>query len=140
MAKLERLTEEVELMACEAIANGDSFKAVSEKMGLTQGQLVTYRRLFPDFQMRVAEAKESLCEDLEDDLLQIPHKYDKDTAKLLSANTIKYLEFNNPKRYSPRQQFDMSVTIDIAGALDRAEQRVIDVVATNVVPLLNKKA
>lgn len=137
---MEKLTTKQEEKALELIAQGESFEEVAIMLGLlSAGQLATYRKHYPEFNNSVYESRQIYCEHLEKRLLEIPHMYDVNVAKLLSANIIKFLEYNNRDRYAPRQQHDINVTLDISGALERAKRRVIDVSPTNVLPMKMKE-
>lgn len=136
----ERLSDQQEQQACEMAADGEKFKTIAQALGFqNSSQLSQYRKYFPDFEYKFQDAVSSYNEDLEAEMIVIPHKYDKDTATLLSNNIKWLLSVRDPKRYAPRQQNDVNVTIDIGGALERASQRVLDITPNNVLSITGKK-
>lgn len=119
---------------------GATFQAIAEKLGLKNaGKLVRYLKLFPDFDERFKEACATDNLRLEAELLELPFKYDKDTAKLLSDNMKWLLTVRDKEKYSPRIQQDVAVRIDISGAIERGNQRVEEAMrmieVSNVIPL-----
>lgn len=122
------------------VANGESYATIASTLGLmTTASFARYRRCFPEFDDQFNDSILANCLHLEQELLEIPHKYDKDTAKLLSDNIRWLLSVRNFKRYAPRQQHEVNVSVDLSGAIAQANQRVVEIEASNVYQLPAKK-
>jgi hypothetical protein len=133
---LSRRDESAEEKCLSGITQGDSMEESAMKLGLEKGYLFPkYRKLYLDFDESCLAALDQYCDKLENDLKYIYQKYDEKTARGMSQNIIKLLEFYNPKKYSPKQQHDINMTLpDIGKALDEAERRVVEA-TRNVVQL-----
>lgn len=122
---IKRRPIEDEDKAIELAVEGKTLVDIAKILGFTSKYAFTnYRHKFEDFNQRLDHARSDYCDDLEDQLLTIPMELDCKTAQILSNNIIKILEYRNPKRYSPKYQHEIQVTVDISGSLDRAERRV----------------
>lgn len=136
---LSRRDETTEEKVVSGICEGDSMEESAMKLGLEKSFLFPkYKKLYPDFEDMCLLAIEALGDKLENDLMYVCQKYDEKSARIMSDNIKKRLEYINPKKYSPRQQHDITVGIpDIGKALDDAERRVVE--ANTVVQLTGKK-
>jgi hypothetical protein len=130
-----RLSQEQEQVIFDKVLEGSKLIDISKLIGFSRYEFVTYRKNFPEFNDKLEAARNDYCDYLEDMLLDLPTRYDSDTAKQLSTNIMKILEYRNPKRYSPKFQHDIQVTVDISGSLDRAERRVLESNISNVIAI-----
>lgn len=135
MKQLERLRPEIEERACENILAGYKLDAVARDMGLNRRKLQIYLIQHPEFAVMVDNALLAQCMYLEEDLLNCADDYGKDVARTKLEAIAKILKYRNPKRYGDKTQIDMTVSVDISGAIDAAERRVEQIVATNVIAI-----
>lgn len=143
MAKIYDLSRRPDKLEDEVIAgicDGDSMEQSARKLELELPYLFSkYRKAYPDFDEDCAAALEAYCDRLENDLKYVYQKYSPKEADGMSKNMIKLLEFYNPKRYSPKQQHDITMQMpDISKALDEAERRVVEA-TKNVVQITASK-
>ena len=130
------LTEEEIDLAINLVLEGQKFTDIAKKLGFKNRQeFHNYCRSHPEFKERLDQARNDYCDHLEDLLLDVPIRYHGETAKVLSQNIMKILEYRNPKRYSPKFQHEITTTIDIASSLDKAERRVLDITQSNVIAI-----
>lgn len=118
----------MEEAAVTGICEGDSMEESALKLELEKPYLFSkYRKMYADFDDDCIAALDAYCAKLENDLKTVFQKYDEKVARGMSQNIIKLLEFYNPKKYSPKQQHDITMQMpDISRALDEAERRVIE--------------
>lgn len=138
---IKRLSEELEEIAFDMTLDLERQRDIATRIGLgSQSAYVRYMAKFPDFQAKIHAARSAACSILEEQLLYCADDYDKDSARVKMESISRTLKFIDPKRYGDKLNLDVSLQIDIAGSLERAEQRLIDVTSTNVfaLPILNK--
>jgi len=136
----KRLPPEVEEKACEMILDGKKLDEVSEMMGLqSRRALQKYLITYPEFKERLDGALVAYCIYLEEELLAVCDNYNDKYAKVKLEAIAKILKYRDPKRYGDKTQIDVSMNVDIAGSLERAERRVIEANALNVIPLVAAK-
>lgn len=139
---LSRRDEKVEEFVITGICNGDSMEESAMKLQLDKPYLFPrYRKLYAEFDDLCWAATDAYCDKLENQLMYIYQQFPQDekTARGMSDNIKKRLEYLNPKKYSPKQQHDITMQMpDISKALDEAERRVIES-TKNVVQLTPAK-
>lgn len=133
---LSRRDEKLEELCISGICQGDSMEESAMKLQLEKPYLFPrYKKTHPDFEDMCMAALDAYCDRLENELKYVFQKYDEKTARGMSQNYIKLLEFYNPKKYSPKQQHDITMQLpDISKALDEAERRVVEA-AKNVIQI-----
>lgn len=135
---MKQLTLEEEERAIMLVFEGEYLKNIAKILGFnTNHEFSKYMRKNVEFKQRMDEAIIDSCPFLEEQLLSIPYKYREEpkVAEQLCKSIIQLLKYRDSKRYGDKTQIDVSMTLDIAGALGRAEQRMIDVTAGNVIAL-----
>lgn len=139
MAKLTRLTPEQEDEILDCVISGHTLEGLACSNGFTgKPQLMRYLAKYPDFQARFQNALSAQCIDLEEQLLHVADTYEKDLARTKLESISRILKFRDRKRYGDKTEVELNVTLDISGALDRAERRVEQIAETNVL-LINPK-
>lgn len=132
---IERLSKDIESKVCEWALNGEKFVDIARKIGMSVHQFHSYKSKFEEFNIALDKARNGYCDQLEDLLLTIPLEFDPKVAEIYSKNIQQILKYRNPKRYGDKVNLDMTVSVDIAGALDRAERRVLESSISNVITL-----
>ncbi len=139
MAKVVRLTDELEEMAIDGVLQGHSLEGIAATIGFSgKPKLMQYLAKFPDFGAKFQAALSAQCIDLEEQLLNVADHYEKDVARTKMESIKQILKYRDRKRYGDKTEIDMSVTVDISGAIDAAERRVEQVVGTNVVSIASR--
>ncbi len=142
MSEIKRLSDETEQSAIDMAANGVQFKDIAIKLKFNDASaFLRYRTKFTDFNVRLMNALDAYCIDLEFKLLEIDKHYDNTRmAEVISKNIQQVLKYRNPKRYGDKIDMNVNQTIDITGAIDSATKRIIDVTPNhnNVRQLVDK--
>lgn len=127
--EIKRLDDSVEQIAFDMAIDCKTLKEIGLKLGFqTPTQFSRYRVAFPEFDAELTKMREYACEYLEDRLLTVADEFnDARRADIMSRNILSIMAFRNPKKYSPKQQIDVNVSVDIVKALESAERRIIDV-------------
>lgn len=135
----KRISAEQESIAIDRLVAGDSLTNVSALLGFkSHQQFFRYRRAFPEFDAQCLEARLMNCEIREDELLNIVETYpDPKQADVASRAIMRVLSYRDPRRYGEKMDLNVNQTVDISGALARAERVVLD--ASKVIPLLPSK-
>lgn len=120
----------------EYLSNGESLASICrDRPGMPKDPSRLRRWIFndPDRKQQYMEAQEVGTEALADEMLTIADGTDslEDVQRSqLRVNTYKWVvACRNRSRYGEKKQIEQSVTVNIAEAMDRAEQRVIDIKA-----------
>lgn len=136
-----KLTPEQEDLAFDLILNTEKQANIARQLGFKNR--TAYQKYIvnnPDFFELCERARAAACWFLEDQLLFVADDYDGKVARTKMDCIAKILAYRDPKRYGNKMDLNVTQTIDISGALDRAERRVIDVTAPgNVVSITGKK-
>lgn len=138
--KLERLSTDAEDEAIDGVISGYTLEGIAAGAGFSnKGQLLRYLAKYPEFMARFENALAAQCIDLEEQLLNCADKYDKDVCRTKMESISRILKFRNRKRYGDKTEVEMNLTVDISGALERAERRVGEIVESNVVQIATRK-
>lgn len=139
MAK-KRLSNELEELAFDMVLDGFKLDDIAKKLGLTGRKgLQRYQIYFPEFQELFQRARLAECDYLEERVRYVLDDYSVDAAKIQLEVLTRLLKWRDPKRYGDRQQIDMNVSIDVLGSLERANQRVVEAMKTNVIEMVPTK-
>lgn len=132
--EIYRRGPEVEELAFDMILDGKSLDDIAQAMGLgTRRRFQKYMIKFEDFSQMMERARLAECQYLEEQMLSVCTDYSDKYAKIQLEALAKILKFRDPKRYGDKMNVDVAMSVDISGALSRAEKRLIDV--TNVIAL-----
>lgn len=139
MAKrIERLPEDKEELAFDLVLEGNTLETIAKRIGLTSAQsLQRYMMKFPEFMELFDRARVAECIQIEEDYRHILDNHSAEGARVQEVILSKLLKWRDQRKYGDKTQIDMSMTIDISGALDRAEKRVLEI-ASNVIALPEK--
>lgn len=126
--KIVKKTDEQEDKAIDAILEGKKLHDVAVAMGLnSRVALQKYLIMFPEFMQRFDRAKFADCARLEEEFEHICDKFRPDYGRNQIEIIRRLLMWRNPQKYGEKQQIDMKMEVDISGALDRAQKRLVDV-------------
>lgn len=132
-----KLSDAQEDMAVDMILNLDTMSSIQKKLGFKTRQLFSkYLADNPIFLQKIEAAKALTCAFLEDELLTCAQDYPKDISRVKMESIARVLKYRDPKKYGDKLDMSVTHTIDIAGSLDKADKRMLDVTPINVVPLL----
>lgn len=135
-----KLSDDQENKAIDMVLNLDPMDNVRKELGFKSRQkFAKYLADNPLFLSKIEAAKQLSCYYLEDDLLSCADKFNKEYARVKMEAIAKMLKFRDPKKYGDKLDMSVTHTIDIAGSLDRASKRMIDVTPINVLPILGNK-
>lgn len=134
-----KLTEEQEDEIFELITRTDKLAYIGKQYGFTRSGFAKYMAKHPDFFAKVERARAATCMYLEDDLLSCADDNDPKVARVKMESIAKILKYRDPKRYGDKIDMSVNHTIDISGSLERAERRIIDVTASNVIAIAHGK-
>ena len=135
-----KLTEEQEELAIDMILMLKQQQEIARKLGFKNRNAYSkYLIKHPEFFEQVERAVVMSCLYLEDDLLAVADDYNKDNARVKMESIARVLKFRNPKKYGDKLDMSVAHTIDISGSLERAEKRIIDVTASNVIAIAHGK-
>lgn len=116
----------------ERISNGKTLSAVRKELNINPREWWETIQQDPLFAEDIKNARLHACEALADNVLTIADDYsDPQQARIKLESVSKYLGWMDPSRYGNRIDIAVTQTIDIAGAIERATQRI----AIDVTPL-----
>lgn len=97
----------------------------AQKLGFTSKYtLFTYCTKNPEFHSKIKQARLDACDFIEDQMWQIPEKYDAKKAKVVLDMYCRLLAFRNPAKYSQRIDLNVNQTVSIRYNLEAADSRV----------------
>jgi hypothetical protein len=126
MAKQKkREFSEAELDAVvDLILSGGTYEDVAKKLGFKNyGALKRYLKTDPDLDLRIKDARFDSCDALEDQLLMLADKYNKEYARVKMEAISKLLQYRNPQKYSHKVDLNVNQNISIKANLDKATER-----------------
>lgn len=136
MAKIKRLTEDLEDLAIDGVLQGHTLEGIAAQIGFTgKPKLMQYLAKFPEFGAKFQAALSAQCIDLEEQLLNVADHYEKDMARTKAECIKTILKYRDRKRYGDKTEIDVSMSVDISGAIDAAERRVGEIATTNVIAI-----
>lgn len=125
---MKRLSPELEDQAIDGVLEGHSLEGIACTIGFTgKPKLMRYIAKYPEFGARFQNALAAQCIDLEEQLLNVADHYEKDVARTKMESITRILKFRDRKRYGDKTEIDMSLSVDISGAIDAAERRVAEI-------------
>lgn len=134
--ELTRRKPEYEEAAFDMILEGKSLDEIAQAMGLgSRRRFQKYCMKYAEFQEACDRARLAQCLYLEEQMLKVCDDYNDKYAKTQLEALAKILKYRDPKKYGEKVNLEVAVTVDISGSLNRAEQRMIDVTASNVIAL-----
>lgn len=106
------------------LAKGLTRAAACKQLGIPAQHAHDWMRRDPTFAERANVARDWGCEMLEHEIQTAGHDYPPAQARVISENYKWLLSKRKPETYSDRMQLDVHSTVDVAGALSSARERV----------------
>lgn len=133
--RIYELTEEQQFEAIEMALNCQPYRKIAKVLGFKHDtDLENYRKRNPLFEERLRTAREFGLEELAHSVLSLVDDYENPNQARAKFEAIKwYVGVMDPVKYGQKIDVNITQTIDISGAIERANERV----AIDVTPKLN---
>ncbi len=121
--------------AIDAALDGLTWYNIAQALGCSRKTLYRLRERYVTFNQTLIQARASANEYLADDLRTIvedhPELHDKpQVLKQMFESGKWYLACADPRKYGDRMNIEVTERVDLKGAMDKAKERVITVLAS----------
>lgn len=123
-ALITELTPEQEEIALNEAINCKPYSKIAKLLGFTNDMaFLKYRRANPFFEERLQATRTHAFEELAYSVLELVDKYADPQQARAQLDAIKnFLAWMEPQKYGQRLDLNITQTLDIAGAIERAKQ------------------